>query len=58
MDALPTEHAVDMAGVGIKTYTERLAGNTAVLRTHGKLIETVLWSTIGANDASTSPRRR
>jgi hypothetical protein len=25
MDAFSTEHSADMAGVGIKTYTERLA---------------------------------
>lgn len=42
MNALSTERAVDMAGVSIKTYTERLAENTAMLRTHGKLIETVV----------------
>lgn len=42
MNALSTERAVDMTGVSIKTYTERLAENTAMLRTHGKLIETVV----------------
>lgn len=42
MEKPPTERAVDMAGVRIKTCTERLAENTAVLRTHGKLIETVV----------------
>lgn len=42
MDPLSTESAVDMARVWIKTYSERLAENTAVLQTHGKLIETVV----------------
>jgi len=36
METAPTKHAVEVA------YTERLAENTAALRTHGKLIETVV----------------
>lgn len=42
MDPLSTEHAVDMARVRIKTYSKRLAENTAVLQTHCRLIETVV----------------
>jgi len=42
MGPLPTEHAADMVDARIKTYTERLAKNTAALRTNGKLIETVV----------------
>jgi len=34
--------AVDVAGGPIKSYSERLAEHTATLRTHGKLIETVV----------------
>jgi len=34
--------AVGVAGLSNKTHHERLADNTAVLRTHGKLIETVV----------------
>lgn len=37
-----TDHAADVVGPHVKTYTERLAENNAVLRTHGKLIETVV----------------
>ncbi|MEY2151383.1 hypothetical protein AB7849_10750 [Rhodanobacter sp. 115] len=42
MGTLSAEHAVDMARVRIKTYSERLAENTTVIQTHGKLIETVV----------------
>jgi lactate dehydrogenase-like 2-hydroxyacid dehydrogenase len=41
MEILPTHHTVTVAGIRNMTYDERLAENTAALRTHGKLIETV-----------------
>jgi hypothetical protein len=42
MERPSTKHAVGVAGVRTRTYIERLAENTAALRTHGKLIETVV----------------
>ena len=42
MEKPSTKHAVGVAGVRTRTYIERLAENTAALRTHGKLIETVV----------------
>lgn len=42
MERPPAKHAVDLAGVLIMTCSERLAENTAALRAHGKLIETVV----------------
>jgi hypothetical protein len=36
-----TGHAVDVIRPRVKTYMERLTENTAALRTHGKLVETV-----------------
>jgi hypothetical protein len=42
MEKPSTKHAVGVAGVRTITYIERLAENTAALRTHGKLIETVV----------------
>ena len=41
MGILPTHHTVTVAGIRNMTYDQRLAENTAALRTHGKLIETV-----------------
>lgn len=37
-----TKSAIGVAGVRTRIYIERLAENTAVLRTHCKLIETVV----------------
>lgn len=42
MEKPPTKHVVEVSGVRIRTHSERLAENTATLRTHGKLIETVV----------------
>jgi hypothetical protein len=42
MEKPPTKHAVELAGVRSRTSIKRLAENTAVFRTHGKLIETVV----------------
>ncbi|WP_449428494.1 hypothetical protein [Rhodanobacter umsongensis] len=42
MEKPPTKHAVEVAEVRIRTYIERLTENTAALRLHGKLIETVV----------------
>jgi len=42
MEKPPTKHGAEVSGVRKRTCSERLAENTAVLRTHGKLIETVV----------------
>jgi hypothetical protein len=42
MEKHHTKHAVQVLGVRMRTYTERLAENTSAIRTHGKLIETVV----------------
>ncbi|KAA0068491.1 hypothetical protein [Rhodanobacter sp. T12-5] len=42
METPSTKHAVEEAGVHIITYSERLAENTAALRAHGKVIETLV----------------
>jgi len=42
MEKRHTKHAVEVLGMRMTTYPERLAENTAALRTHGKLIETVV----------------
>jgi len=42
MEKPPTKHGVEVSGVRTRTCSERLADNTAALRIHGKLIETVV----------------
>ncbi len=42
MEKPPTQHGVEVSGVRIRTHSKRLAENAATLRTHGKLIETVV----------------
>jgi hypothetical protein len=42
MEKPHTKHAVGVLGVRMRTYTGRLAENSAALRTHGKLTETLV----------------